>query len=80
MGWGGIWEGGSRGRGHIYIYLWLIRVDIWQKPKNSAKQLFNLKINTLKKNVPEHSVLLNKDFPEEKLSDQSLKCWGFIRV
>ena len=33
----------------IYIHLWLIRVDIWQKPKNSAKQLFNLKINTLKK-------------------------------
>ena len=70
----------KRERTYIYIYLWLIRVDIWQKPNNSAKQLFNLKINTLKKNVPEHSVLLNKDFPEEKLSDQSLKCWGFIRV
>ena len=67
--------------GGTCIYLWLIRVDIWQKPNNSAKQLFfNLKINTFYKNVPKHSVLLNKDFPEEKLSDQSLNCWDFIRV
>ena len=28
---GGRWEGGSRGRG-TYVYLWLILVDIWQKP------------------------------------------------
>ena len=29
--WGGKWEGGSRGRGRIYMYLWLIPVDVWQK-------------------------------------------------
>ena len=27
IGWGGRWEGGSRGRRHVY--LWLIHVDVW---------------------------------------------------
>ena len=27
VGWGGRWEGGSRGRG-IYVYLWLIHVEV----------------------------------------------------
>ena len=26
MGWGGRWEGGSKGRG--YMYLWLIHVEV----------------------------------------------------
>ena len=26
--WGGRWEGGSKGRGYIYIYLWLIHVEV----------------------------------------------------
>ena len=39
------WEGGSRGRGK-YIYLWLIHVDIWQKPTQYYKAiLLQLKIN-----------------------------------
>ena len=31
LGWEGRWEGSSRGYRHIYIYLWLIHVDVWQK-------------------------------------------------
>ena len=45
-GWdgGGRWEGGSKGKGHIY--LWLIQVDIWQKPKQYCKAIIlQLKIN-----------------------------------
>ena len=30
VGWGGRCEGGSRGRARVY--LWLIHVDVWQKP------------------------------------------------
>ena len=30
VGWGGRWEGGSKGRGYIYIdiHLWLIHVEV----------------------------------------------------
>ena len=28
VGWGGRWEGGSKGRGHYYIYLWLIHAEV----------------------------------------------------
>ena len=28
VGWRGKWEGGSKGRGYIYIYLWLIHVQV----------------------------------------------------
>ena len=27
MGWGGRWEGGSKER--IYVYLWLIHIEVW---------------------------------------------------
>ena len=27
VGWGGRWEGGSKGRG-LYVYLWLIHVEV----------------------------------------------------
>ena len=37
VGWGGRWEGGSRGRG--YVYLWLIHVDIWQKTTKFCKAI-----------------------------------------
>ena len=30
------WEGGSRRKG-TYVYLWLIRVDVWQKPAQYCK-------------------------------------------
>ena len=31
-------EGGSRGRG-TYVYLWLIHVDVWQKPTQYGKAI-----------------------------------------
>ena len=45
VGWDGRWEGGSRGRMHT-LYLWLIHVDVWQKPTQYCKAIiFQLKIN-----------------------------------
>ena len=39
------WEG-------MYVYLWLIRVDVWQKPTQYYKAItFQLKINKLKEKV-----------------------------
>jgi len=48
-GLGGRWEGGSKGRGYVYIYGWfMLRFD--RKQQNSAKQLsFNKKIKRKKK-------------------------------
>ena len=45
VGWGGGWEGGSKGRDYMYIYGgFMLRFD--RKHQNSVKQLsFNLKIN-----------------------------------
>ena len=44
VGWGGRWEGGSKGRGYMYTYGWFIlRFD--RKQQNSVKQLsFNKKL------------------------------------
>ena len=45
LGWDGRWDGDSRGRG-TYVYLWLIHVDIRQKPTQYCKAIiFQLKIN-----------------------------------
>ena len=43
VGWGGMWVGGSKGRGYMYTYGWFIlRFD--RKQQNSVKQLpFNKK-------------------------------------
>ena len=43
VGWGGRWEGGSKGRGYMYPYGWfMLRFD--RKQQNSVKQLsFNKK-------------------------------------
>ena len=50
VGWGGMSEGGSRER-ETYVYLWLIRVDVWPKPTQHCKAvILQLKINKLKKN------------------------------
>ena len=45
VGWGGRWEGGSKGRGYMYTYGWFIlRFD--RKQQNFVKQLSsNKKIN-----------------------------------
>ena len=48
VAWGGRWKGGSKGRGCIYTYGWLmLRFD--RKEQNSVKQLsFNKKYISLK--------------------------------
>ena len=48
VGWGGRWEGGSKGRGYMYTYgRFMLRFD--RKQQNSVKQLsFNKKINLKK--------------------------------
>ena len=45
------WEvGGSLKREWTYVYLWLIHVDVWQKPTQYCKAvILQLKINFLKK-------------------------------
>ena len=44
VGWGRRWEGGSRGKRHVY--LWLIHIDVWQKPTKYCKAIIiQLKIN-----------------------------------
>ena len=47
------WEVGGRfNREGTYIYLWLIHVDVWQKPTQYCKAIIlQLKMNTLFKNV-----------------------------
>ena len=51
VGWGGRWEGGSKGRRYmytyVYLYLFMLRFD---REQNSIKQLSsNKKINKFKK-------------------------------
>ena len=46
VGWSGRWERASRGRERMYIYLWLIHADVWQKPTQYSKaNILQLKIN-----------------------------------
>ena len=48
VGWGGSWEAGSRGRGHVYLQL--IPVDVWQKPTQYCTAIIlQLKLNQLRK-------------------------------
>ena len=44
-GWGGKWEGGSRRR--AIVYLWLIHVDVRQKRKFCKAIILQLKINLI---------------------------------
>ena len=47
VGWGGTWEGVSKGRGYKYTYgLFMVRFD--RKQQNSIKKLSFKKINFLK--------------------------------
>ena len=61
IGWGGRWEQGFRGAGRRGC-LWLICVDVWQKPSQYCKVIIlQWKINKLlinKQNLPLHSVFL----------------------
>ena len=49
VGCGGEWEGGLRRRGHIYIYIYILRLIyavVWQKPtKHCQVIILHLKIN-----------------------------------
>ena len=48
VGWGGSWEGVQEGG--TYEYLWLIHVEVWQKPTQYGKAIiFQLVINKLTK-------------------------------
>ena len=49
MGWGGRWEGGSGWGTHVN--LWLIHVNVWQKPLQYCKVISPqlIKINEKKK-------------------------------
>ena len=45
VGWGGGWEGDSRGKRHVY--LWLIHVVVQQKPTEHCKAtILQLKVNS----------------------------------
>ena len=33
------WDGVGSGRQGTYVHLWLIHVDVWQKPTHTVKQL-----------------------------------------
>jgi len=49
VGWSRRWER-ARGRELMYIYLWLIHADVWQKPTQYCKaNILQLKINKLNK-------------------------------
>jgi len=44
---GVVW-GGRFKRERTYVYLWLIHVDVWQKPTNSEKQISIFKNKLIK--------------------------------
>ena len=55
VGWGGRWEGGSRGRGYM-VYLWLIHVEVWQKTTKFCKAIILQLINNFLKNCSSYLV------------------------
>ena len=38
-GWGGVGDGEGFRREESYVYLWLIHVDVWQKPRQFCKAI-----------------------------------------
>ena len=70
VGWGRRWEGGSKGRGYMYIYDWIIlRFD--RKQQNSVKQLSSNKKINLKKIYRVESTLT--DILKHPLEDLNTK-------
>ena len=49
VGWGVRWEGGSKGRGFMYTYVWFM-LSFDRRQQNSVKQLSFNKKKLLKKN------------------------------
>ena len=66
MEWGGRWEEGSRGRRH-HVYLWLIHVDVWQKPTEFCKAI----ILQLKKKILE---CVDMSFSRESSPPRDITC------
>ena len=67
VGWKGRWQGGSRGREYMYVYLWLTHVEVWQKTAKFYKAIIlQLKNKLIKErkinkyNTLAHCELLNK--------------------
>ena len=55
VGWGGRWEGDTRRRGRVF--LWLNGVDVWQKPTQHCKAIIlQLKINIKKRLRPTEEI------------------------
>ena len=57
------WEVGRRfKRKGTYVYLWVIHVDVWQKPTQHYKAIIlQLKINKLKKKTESELLVGNKE-------------------
>ena len=71
--WGRRWEGGSKGRGYMYIYdQFIMRFD--RKQQNSVKQLSSNKKNKLKKKSRVESTLTEiLKHPLEDLNTKFMK-------
>ena len=55
-GWDGVGGGKEAQEGGTYVYLWLIHVDVWQKPTEYCKEIIlqlkiNLKNSTYRNNL-----------------------------
>ena len=65
--------GGRFKREGMYVYLWLIHVDVWQKPTQYCKAIIlQLKINTFlkipKEAVKVHSLSMRKEMGNRPFS------------
>ena len=54
-GWDGEGDGGEVEEGGVYIYLWLIHVDICRKQQDSVSNYPSIKNKFLKKNPPSNA-------------------------
>ena len=78
MGWGGRWEGGSKWGTHVH--LWLIHVNVWQKPVQYCKVTsLQLKIKTKKLLIFLLKQIITTTALRSELVIQSLSCvWLFV--
>ena len=70
-------EGGSRVINQTYVCLWLIHVDVWQKPTQYWKAIiFQLKINNLKKyrNLHNDCIFKPRWICSEKITSRYVVC------
>ena len=64
------WEVGGRFKSKgTYVYLWLIHVDVWQKPTQYCKAItLQLKINKI-------YILKSKSMEKEMATHSSIRAW-----